>query len=112
MPLTVERKNQQPQPAIGGVIAVTPPLNESFWAYRVVLTESQAVVGFPKFSTIGIGFADEEDWNTNLPWTSNAEEIAAHIADNKGDDAITDEDVVAAIRLIQAAVAEDKAAVR
>ena len=71
-------------------------------AYRVKLSETQAIVGFPKYSTIGIGFAQEEDWNTNLPWTTQAEEIFAHIAHNKGDSAISDEQCIEAIRMIQA----------
>jgi hypothetical protein len=93
---------------IGAAIAlVAPPLDEDYWLFRVTLSPSQAVVGFPKFTTIGIGFQVEaDDWNTNLPYTSPAERIAQHIACNKGDDAIADADVVAAIQLIQAAAAQ------
>lgn len=95
----------------GAVAMITPALGEDYWAYRVKLTETQAVVGFPKFGTIGIGFAVEDaDWNTNLPYTSATDRIAGHIAENKGDPAIADEDVRKAIELVQLAAATDKAA--
>ena len=69
------------------------------------LSEIQAIVGFPKFFTVGIGFAQEEDWNTNLPFTCDADEIYEHIAHNEGDDSISREDCIAAIRLVQEAAA-------
>jgi hypothetical protein len=87
----------------GTVMMLTPALGEDYWTYRVMLGEQQAVVGFPKFSTTGIGFAVEDDWNTNLPYTCDTEEILGHIAHNKGDESISDEDVREAIRMIQAA---------
>ena len=80
------------------------------WAYRVVLSEKQAIIGFPKFSTIGIGFAEEENWNTNLPFSCDTKEIFDHIAQNKGDDNISDEDCITAIGMIQQAVKHDRAA--
>lgn len=109
--LVLERKDQQnetPQLA-GGMIQMTPPIDEDYWAYRVRLSETQAIVGFPKFGTVGIGFAVEDDWNTNLPYTCTSGDIFRHIAHNKGDEAIADEDCVAAIALVQAAIAEDRA---
>lgn len=80
---------------------MTPMVNEDYWAYRVRLTDTQAIVGFPKFATVGIGFAIEEDWNTNLPYTCTAEEIYDHIEHNKGDEEISREDCLTAIRMIQ-----------
>jgi hypothetical protein len=106
--LTLERREQAPGGHVAPGIAMTPALDEDYWSYRVRLTDDQAVLGFPKFWTIGIGFEREEDWNTNLPYTSDAGEIFEHIKHNKGDDAITDEDVLEAIRLIQAAATEDR----
>ena len=41
------------------VLMITPPLDEDYWLFRVKLYEDQAIVGFPKFGTIGIGFAQE-----------------------------------------------------
>lgn len=82
----------------------TPPIDEDYWSFRVRLTPTQAVVGFPKFSTIGIGFAVEDaSWNTNLPYTTETGRIFEHIACNKGDDAISDADVLEAIRMVQEA---------
>lgn len=77
MELVLERKEEHDNPPIGGVIMITPALNEDYWAYRVRLSEKQAIVGFPKFGTIGIGFAvEDDDWNTNLPYSGcSAEEI-------------------------------------
>jgi hypothetical protein len=87
---------------VGSVaLMITPPLNEDYWLFRVKLYEDQAILGFPKFGTIGIGFAQEEDWNTNLPYTQDAEQIYDHIKHNKQYDQITDEQCLAAIRLIQ-----------
>lgn len=105
--LVLERRDQEDRTPVVGHVMMTPGLGADYWSYRVVLSEKQAVVGFPKFFTVGIGFAVEEDWNTNLPYTSDAEAIARHIGHNKGDDSIADEDVLAAIRLIQEAARVD-----
>src|SRR5258707_9591791 len=90
----------------GAAIMITPPLDEDYWLFRVKLAEDQAIVGFPKFGTVGIGFAQEEDWNTNLPYTCNTQQIYDHIKHNKAHDEITDEDCLEAIRLIQLAVGQ------
>lgn len=102
--LTLETRNQQDRTAHIGPVMLTPPIDEGYWSWRVRLSGTQSIVGFPKFGTIGIGFAQEEDWNTNLPYTCDTEEIYDHIAHNKGDDAISRNDCLAAIRLIQAAI--------
>ena len=90
----------------GGIVMITPPLDEDYWLFRVRVSEKQAIVGFPKFLTIGIGFAVEEDWNTNLPYRCGTEEIFNHISHNKGDDSIPDERCVKAIEMIQEVAAE------
>lgn len=105
--LVLERRGQQDRTVHIGAMAMTPPIDEEYWAYRVRLTEKQAIVGFPKFSTIGIGFAQEEDWNTNLPFTCGTDEIVKHILHNKGDDAITDEEVRRAVAMVQDAAWDD-----
>jgi hypothetical protein len=107
----------------GVQILLTPPISEDYWAYRVIVADGQAVVGFPKFGTIGVGFADEHDgkkssWNTNLPYTSDAEQIADHIWRNRGSalKAVGKRDgkeavhalIVEAIRLIQEAATADR----
>lgn len=84
------------------VIMITPPLDEDYWLFRVPLSDKQAIVGFPKFGTIGIGFQHEDyDWNTNFPYQCDALEIFNHIKDNKGDETIPDEDCIKAIQMIQ-----------
>jgi hypothetical protein len=110
--LKLERRDQADTTAHIGPAMLTPAIDEDYWTYRVRLSNKQAVVGFPKFMTIGIGFAVEEDWNTNLPYTCGTDKIAEHIAHNKGDDSISDEDVRAAIALVQAAAREDREATR
>ncbi len=92
-----------------GRVMITPPINEGYWMLRVPLSDKQAIVCFPKFTTIGIGFQREEDWNTNLPYTCEAKEIFDHISHNKGDDAIADGDCVKAIAMIQDAIRELRA---
>ena len=104
--LTLETRDQRNENVRAGGLILTPIVNEDYWAYRVKLSDTQAIVGFPKFRTIGIGFAQEEDWNTNLPYTCGAEEIYDHIAHNKGDDAISREDCIAAIGMVQQAATE------
>lgn len=85
----------------GAMVLVTPPLDEHYWLARVALGNN-AIVCFPKFSTIGIGFQHEaDDWNTNLPYTSDAVAIWDHIKCNKGDKRITRAAGIAAIRVVQ-----------
>lgn len=83
------------------VISVTPPIDSDYWLFRVPVGRRQAIVGFPKFGTIGIGFQHEEDWNTNLPYDCDAQKILDHIHHNKGDDSISDTDCIEAIKAIQ-----------
>jgi len=88
-------------------LLMTPKLNEDYWFFRVKLNEKQSIVGFPKFGTIGIGFAKEDkDWNTNLPWSCDALEIYCHIRNNKGDTKITKQKCLDAIKLIQNTIKE------
>lgn len=109
MDLALERKDQDPSGQITPGIMITPRLSEDYWSYRVVLTEDQAIVGFPKFMTIGIGFAVEKaDWNTNLPYTSPTDQIYGHIKHNAGyHPNLTRGNVMAAIALVQQAATED-----
>lgn len=108
--LSLERRDQPDRTPSIGPFLLTPPVGADYWSYRVRVADEQAVIGFPKFDTVGIGFAIEDDWNTNLPYTSSAEEIYEHIEHNRGSEAITREDCLAAIRLIQAAATADRAA--
>lgn len=110
MELKLERRSQENETPVlgGGMVMMTPSVDEDYWAYRVRLSGSQAILGFPKFVTIGIGFAAEEDWNTNLPYACETEEIFQHIKHNKGDDDIADDDVRAAIALVQEAARADR----
>jgi len=87
---------------------VTPDIGSDYWQYRVVLSDSQAVLGFPKFGTIGIGFAvEDEDWNLNLPYRCKADKIAAHIDRNRTK-GLRRAKVVEAIKLIQAQAHADR----
>ena len=87
-----------------GAIMITPAIGEDYWSYRVKLHKDQAILGFPKFMQIGIDFAQEEDWNTNLPSMCPAKEIFNHIKHNKKYDEISDEDCIKAIEMIKEAV--------
>lgn len=108
--LTLEIQVQADKTAVAGpVMMMMTPINEDYWAYRVRLSETQAIVAFPKFMTVGVGFAQEEDRDTNLPYTCGTEEIYAHIEHNKGDDEISRDDCLAAIRMVQDAVKAERA---
>lgn len=85
-------------------VLLTPPIDKDYWLLRVSLTEKQAIVAFPKFGTIGVGFQVEEDWNTNLPYSCEAAEIFNHIEHNRGDNTISREACIEAIEVIQAAI--------
>ncbi len=96
--------NQDIQIAIGKIHGImTPPIDKEFWAVRIKVHEKQAVVAFPKFYTMGIGFQiEDDDWNTNLPYGCKTEEIYNHIKCNKGYKEIADEDCIKAIKMIKA----------
>jgi hypothetical protein len=104
--LTVERKSQENDGIINEAIQMTPSLGIDYWSYRVMLSETQAVIAFPKFGTIGCGFAVEgDDWNTNLPIACTVDDLYDHIKDV--DPTQDEETVKTAIRMIQEAVEED-----
>ena len=72
--------------------------------FVVRLFKNQSIVAFPKFSScIGIGFYEEEDYNTNLPYQCKAEEIYEHIKCNKKYKEIKKKDCIKAIEKIQTA---------
>lgn len=105
--LRLERKDQADETGSVGPVMFTPPIGADYWLYRVCVAEGQAVIGFPKFGLIGVGFAVEDDWNANLPLGVEPRDIADHIMHNAGSDTITRDDVIAAIKLIEAAAIED-----
>ena len=108
--LTLEiNQSQLPTEAVDSLaksgMLLTPPLDEHFWLYRVAVSEKQAIVGFPKFGVVGVGFQHEEDWNTNLPSSADAAELYEHISHNRkaGGDCPPKQRCLDAIRLIQQA---------
>ena len=107
--LILERRDQEDETGIIGPIMFTPPISEDYWEYRVRLADGQAVIGFPKFGTVGIGFAvEDEDWNTNLPYLHcTAERITEHIWRNRGSKKITRAMVIEAVQMIREAAAQD-----
>jgi hypothetical protein len=103
------RAQQEDRTVIAGRMMFAPPVDEDYWLYRVKVGERQAVIGFPKFGSIGIGFAVEDaDWNTNFPSSVDADVIYEHIKVNKGDEGISREDCLEAIGMIQEAVARGR----
>jgi hypothetical protein len=110
MELEIKEQDNKTTVIRGGTasIMMAPIVDDSYWKYRVKLYKDQAVIGFPKFCTIGVGFAKEEDWNTNLPYTCSAEEICKHIWHNKKYSNITKEQVIEAITLIQMQAQKDE----
>lgn len=90
----------------GSCAMLTPPIGSGYWLFRVKVSAAQAIIGFKKFSTIGIGFAIEKDWNTNLPYHVDAQKIYAHIGHNKGNRNIRRTDCISAIEMIRIAAAE------
>lgn len=89
---------------------ITPPLDEDYWQFRVMVNDEQAIIGFPKFGTIGIGFAKEDDWNTNLPYSYSTQTLWEHIKVNKYFASIPDERCLKAIKMVQKVATEMKQA--
>jgi hypothetical protein len=88
----------------GGIIMFTPSINSEYYIMRVVLYKDQALVAFPKFGLIGVGFAIEEgSWNTNLPYEVPAERLYKHIRCNKKYRAITKQTCLEGLKLLQEA---------
>lgn len=88
------------------VIMFTPAISEDYWIMRIKLFRNQALVAFPKFGLIGVGFAVEKgSWNTNLPYQTPADHLYRHIECNKKYDQITKEHCLKAIKMLQAACA-------
>jgi hypothetical protein len=84
-------------------IMMTPCLDDDYWVFRIKLHLDQSMVAFPKFGTIGIGFAQEKDWNTNLPYGCQALEIYNHIKVNKKYKEITKKTCIEAIEILKKA---------
>ena len=105
MELKLESKDCEDRTVRIANIMATPPIGGDYWLFRVKVSDKQAVVAFPKFTTIGIGFAVEhDDWNCNLPWTCAPEKIMQHIECNKED--ADHADCLHAIEMLQAACRE------
>ena len=85
------------------LIMFTPDISEDYWLMRVVLYKDQSIVAFPKFGLIGVGFAQESDWNTNLPYQTDTERLYNWIKRNKKYRAITKQTCLEAIKLLQEA---------
>ena len=86
------------------IIVMTPPLNDDYWVFRIKLFKDQSLVAFPKFGTLGIGFAvEDDDWNTNLPYQCKTLEIYNHIKCNKKHKEISKADCLKAIQILQKA---------
>lgn len=109
MDLVLEDRNTPDKTVRIGRLEMTPAIDEDYWQFRVRLSDKQAIVGFPKFGTIGIGFAVEDDWNTNLPYSSGTTEIYEHIKHNKGDGKIKRAACIKAIEMVQEAARAFKA---
>jgi len=87
------------------VVMMTPAITEDYWIMRVKVFRNQAIVAFPKFGLIGVGFAQESDWNTNLPYQTPAERLYQHIEVNKKYKTLTKERCIEAIKMLQCACA-------
>jgi hypothetical protein len=105
MNLEVNAKFAEANTAIKGrngtTLLITPPLDADYFVARIPLSKGQSIVVFPKFGGYGCGFAQEEDWNTNLPISCQPEKIWDHIKHNRKHSSITKERGVLAIGMLQ-----------
>ena len=84
-------------------IMMTPPIDEKYWVFRIKLHKDQAVVAFPKFGLMGIGFAQESNWNTNLPSCDSTKSIVDHIWENRKYPQVTYAILTKAVKMLQKA---------
>jgi hypothetical protein len=106
MNLILESRAQTNNTVYASGAMLTPFVNEDYWLFRVKVSETQAIVGFPKFSTIGIGFArEDQDWNTNLPYACGTDMIVHHIRRNN-DEKISRTIIHDAVVMVQDAARE------
>lgn len=103
MQVEINQKFKKQNTSLGESIEITPIVNEDYYLFRVHLYKDQYLLAFPKFFTIGIGFAQEKDWNTNLPYQCETLEIYNHIKHNKKYKEIKRSEVLKAIELLQVA---------
>jgi hypothetical protein len=85
----------------GGIIMFTPDIDKDYYIMKVNLYKDQALVAFPKFGLIGVGFALESDWNTNLPYQTDTERLYNWIKRNKKYRAITKQTCLEGLKLLQ-----------
>lgn len=109
----VINKGENSQFKLGNTkVMFTPPIGKDYWIFRVQVSEKQAVIGFPKFGSCGVGFqVEDDDWNTNLPSSCETMKLYNWIKCNKrveGDVHITDRRCIEAVELIQKAAEEYK----
>jgi len=105
--------DESPLPSFPTIMTTPPSIGkDDYWVFRIqvgkipVENGGQAVVAFPKFCTLGIGFLREESWNTNLPASCGVDKIWEHIKCNKGRFGATDEECIEAIRKVVCASLE------
>lgn len=102
-PLVLEHNpSVRDESVISTNIAITPPIeNPEYWMFRVKVSSDQAIVAFPKFFTMGIGFQVENDnYNTNLPYKCGLDVIWDHIRCNKGNSSIPDSRCIEALKMV------------
>lgn len=91
------------------IMVFGPGKPEDYWHFRVQVHEDQWLEAFPKFMTIGIGFAKEDDENANLPASCGTKTIFNHIKHNKRYASISNEVCLKAIYMLQEAALEYEA---
>lgn len=101
MQIIINKDIEDETTAIKSGVIVAPNIDENYFVAKIQLYKDQSINLFPKFFTYGIGFAQEIDWNTNLPFQIDAEEIYDHIAINKKYDEISKEECIKAIKELQ-----------
>lgn len=94
---------QHPKKTICGKILLGGGSTGNDVLFKVELFKDQALIAFPKFSTIAIGFKEEEDENTNLPYVCDELEIYNHIKCNKFYKEIKKKTCIEAIKMLQVA---------
>jgi hypothetical protein len=105
--LKLRRRAEEDQTRVGPNLSIGRSGGDDYWAYRVDLSDKQALIGFPKHGTIGIDFLHNR--GEDLPYSVNPERLADFFAPGRllgGDAVIPREHVIRAIKMIREAVVE------
>lgn len=105
--LKLRRRAEEDQTQVAPNLSIGRSGGDDYWAYRVDLSDKQALIGFPKHGTIGVDFLHNH--GQDLPYSVNPERLADFFSRGRllgGDETMPRANVIHAIKMIREAVVE------